>query len=279
MDKIIKLGQLLFAIAVAAIGTEYLLCAHVSQVVFDQNPPAVPALPFVPPIPLLVYLVGIALCTAGVGMAANIRARSAAIFLGLFFFLCTLVLYAPKAMARPLDLNVRTCVFEALALAAATLTLAGCLQKEGRSSTIRSLMGGRLIDQGIASGPYLFATSSIVFGVSHFLIPQFIASLVPAWIPGGLFWACLTGTGFIAAGISIATGVMARWGAFWLGIMFLLWFLLLHTPRVVIHPRNPAEWSSAFIALGMCGGSWICAWHSLQNQEMTSLMLKAAIER
>jgi uncharacterized membrane protein YphA (DoxX/SURF4 family) len=264
MEKIAKQGKLLFAVAIAAIGVENLICAHVSQVVFAKNPPAVPVLPFVPTIPFLVYLVGTALFAAGVCMAANIRPVFAANLVGFFFLLWALVLLMPKAVARPLDLNIRTCVFEAVALGAAALILAGCLQEEEHSLTVGSLLG-RLIDKLIASAPYLFAISSVVFGVTHFLIPRGIASLIPAWIPGGLFWAYFYGTAFIAAGISIVTGFMARWGAFCLGMMFLLWFLLLHAPRVAIDPRNPAEWSSAFIALGMCGGSWICAWHSQQR--------------
>jgi uncharacterized membrane protein YphA (DoxX/SURF4 family) len=271
IDKITKPGRLIFAIAIAAIGAENLICAHVSEIVFTQSPPAVPVLPFVPPIPILVYLVGVALFAAGACMAVNLRPRSAAILLGLFFLLCVLVIYAPKAVARPRDLNVRTCFFEGLALGAAALTLAGCLQKEKPGSKTRSPLAGRVTDKLIALAPYLFAMSSIVFGVTHFLVPQFIASLVPAWIPAGMFWAYLTGAGFIAAGASIATGIGARWGAFWLGIMFLLWFLFLHTPRVVIHPRIPAEWSSAFIALGMAGGAWICAWHFLHSQATRSL--------
>lgn len=254
MGKIIEQGKWLFAVAIAAIGTENLICAHVSQVVFANNPPAVPVLPFVPAIPVLVYLVGIALLAAGVFMVANIRPRLTAILVGAFLLLWVLVLLVPKAVARPLDLNIRTCVFEVLALSTSALTLAGCLGEGVDSSTVGSLFVERLIDKLIASAPYVFAISSIVFGITHFLVLQFIASLVPAWIPGGLIWAYLTGAGFIAAGISIATGFTARWGAFWLGMMFLLWFLLLHAPRVVIHARTPSEWSSAFIALGMCGG-------------------------
>lgn len=269
MGKIIKQGKLLFAIAIAAIGAENLICAHVSQVVFAQSPPAVPVVPFVPTIPALAYLVGMALLAAGVCMAANIRPRFAANLLGLFLLLWTLVLFVPKAVARPLDLNIRTCVFEVLALGASALTLAGCVRREGRGSAAGNRFVGRWIDK-IASAPYLFAISAIVFGVTHFLIPQVIVSLEPAWIPGGMFWAYLTGAGFIAAGISIATGVIARWGAFWLGIMFLLWFFLLHAPLVATHPRDPAQWSSAFIALGMCGGSWIVARHSLPSRGRVS---------
>jgi uncharacterized membrane protein YphA (DoxX/SURF4 family) len=274
MEKFITPGRLIFAVAIAALGAENLICAHVSQPVFAKNPPGVPVLPFLPAIPFLVYLVGIALLAAGMSIAANIRPRFAAIFLGLFFLLCDLVLLVPKAVASPLDLNVRTCVFEALAMGASALTLAGCLRVEERSSAVGSLpvlrlIGNKFIDKLIASGSYLFAISSVVFGITHFLILRFIASLVPAWIPGGLFWAYLTGTAFIVAGVSIATGVLARWGAFWLGIMFLLWFLVLHAPRVVNHPRNPDEWSSMLIALGMCGGSWIVAGRSAKSRRNT----------
>jgi hypothetical protein len=56
-------------------------------------------------------------------MAANIRPRFAAILLGVFFLLWTLVLLVPKAVARPLDLNIRTCVFEVLALGASAPSL------------------------------------------------------------------------------------------------------------------------------------------------------------
>jgi len=49
--------------------------------------------------------------------------------------------------------------------------------------------------------------------------------------------------------------------------MFLLWFLVLHAPRVASYPKvlDPHEWSSAFIALGICGGSWILAWSLSAN--------------
>jgi len=41
MSKVIKPGRLLFAVAIAALGAENLVCAYVSQLVFDNNPPAV----------------------------------------------------------------------------------------------------------------------------------------------------------------------------------------------------------------------------------------------
>lgn len=77
----------------------------------------------------------------------------------------------------------------------------------------------------------------------------------------------LTGAAFILAGISILTKWMDQWGAFMLGTMFVIWFFILHSPRVVValrshNPNSQNECSSALIALGMCGGCWICALHA-----------------
>jgi uncharacterized membrane protein YphA (DoxX/SURF4 family) len=99
----------------------------------------------------------------------------------------------------------------------------------------------------------------IVFGAQHFMYAAFIATLIPAWIPIHLFWVYFTGTGFIVAGLSIVAGVLAPVASIALGLMFLLWFLLLHSPRVLANPRNGDEWTSAFVALAVSGGSFILA--------------------
>ena len=82
---------------------------------------------------------------------------------------------------------------------------------------------------------------------------------MPAWIPARLFWAYFVGAAFIAAGASIVTKVKARLAASLLGIMFAIWVLILHLPRVVANLHTKQEWTSLVIALGMSGGSWLVA--------------------
>jgi len=251
VDTIVKQGRLVFAIAILALGVEHLVCARFGQSV-------VPVIPWVPGHPWLAYLTGIALITAALCIAANKQARLAAILLGVLFLLCDFTLQLPKVVAHPLDISIRTGAFEILAICAAALALAGTLPAERRYPPPWETV----IDALIKSSLFLFAVCSVIFGIDHFLILGFIASLVPTWIPGsGMFWAYLTGAAFVAAGVSMATKWMGRWAGMLLGTMFLLWFLLLHSPRIMTYPRshNPNEWSSAFIALGLCGGSWICA--------------------
>lgn len=259
MEKVITKGQFLFGIAITAFGVENLIGARWGL--------AVPGVPWFPGNPFLAGLTGVALLAAGLSIAANFGARLTAILLGILFLLYVLLLEAPRVAAKPMSVSVRTVFFETLAICGSALTLAGTLPT---GSSFRRW--GSVLDKLTKSGPYLFRASSVVFGIDHLLVLAVIASLVPAWMHGGMFWAYLTGTAFIAAGVSIATKWMDQWGAALLGTMFLLWFLLLHSPRVVSafrsHDRNaPAEWSSAFIALGMCGGSWICAWHARQRRQ------------
>jgi hypothetical protein len=63
----------------------------------------------------------------------------------------------------------------------------------------------------------------------------------------------------IAAGVTTLSKWMAGPCTFALGVVFLIFVLTLHIPRVIADARTPSEWSSALIALAMCGASWICA--------------------
>jgi hypothetical protein len=262
MEKIITKGLFLFGIAIGAFGVENLICAQLGL--------SVRGVPWFPVHPLSAYITGTALLAAGLIIAASVRALLTATLLGILFLLYALLLEAPKVAARPVSVSVRTVFFETLALCASALTLAATLQTAAPVSR-----WDRLLDKLIRSGPRLFGVSSVIFGIDHFLVLAVVASLVPAWMHGGMFWAYFTGAAFVAAGISIVTRWMDQWGAFLLGLMFLLWFLLLHSPRVVSafrshDPNAQNEWSSALIALGICGGSWICAWHAQQRRRQNT---------
>jgi uncharacterized membrane protein len=259
LGNIISSGRLIFAIAISALGAEHLVWAAIG----DPNNPAIrdfkytPIIPFVPDNSILMCVTGLALLLAGLSIAANLRPRISAVFLGVFFLACVLFLEVPRGIMVPMDISTRTAFFETLALGAIALTLAGLLPSDSRD-----IFGtAAWVDGLIKTGPSLFAISSIVFGIDHFLILDFIAKLVPSWIPAPLLWANLTGAGFVATGICILVRKLDYWAPVWLGIMFLLWVLVLHGPRVVSYPKShsPAEWSSAFIAMAMWGGSWIHA--------------------
>jgi uncharacterized membrane protein len=247
MDVVFKQGRLLFAVAIAAFGVENLIWAH-------STDPFLSVIPWVPNYPVLGYLTGVALLAASVSIAANLKPWLGATLLGAFFLLCDLFLQIVRVAAAPWDVGVRTCAFETLTMCASAWMLAAALMPEGGESSRWKMALHGLVH----SGRYLFAVSMIVFGIDHYLVFNFIVSLVPHWIPGsGWLWTHVTAIGFIAAGVSIAARRLDRWAAGMLGLMFMLWFLVLHAPRVLSYPRclDPDEWSSAFIALGVCGGA------------------------
>src|SRR5438874_13067744 len=99
---------------------------------------------------------------------------------------------------------------------------------------------------------------------------RFVAGLVPAFMPGRLFWAYFIGAAFVAAAAGILYKLMARPAATMLGVMFFLFVVLLHIPRIVGNAGNGNEWTSGFVALAMCGGAWILAnaapWRSAKRQ-------------
>jgi uncharacterized membrane protein YphA (DoxX/SURF4 family) len=247
MDTLLKVGRFCFAISIAFFGLQYLLYGRLVG-----GLPPVP--PWTPGSRVLAYLIGVALIAPGLSIATLWHARLSATALGVLFLVCVVFLHAMRASEVLHDGIARTRAFEPLALSGVAFVLAAILPLQ------RSYLGPPIgVNRLILLGRILFALSLIVFGVQHFMYAPFIAFLVPSWIPGHLFWAYFTGIALIAAGLSIATKMFAPVAATLLGVMFVLWVLVLHAPRVVAQPRNGDEWTSAFVALAFAGGSFILA--------------------
>jgi uncharacterized membrane protein YphA (DoxX/SURF4 family) len=247
METLLKIGRLCFAFSIAFFGVQYLLYGR-----FEGGLPLVP--PWTPGAPALAYILGAALILSAVSIATLWNARYSAISLGTLLLLSFLFLHSLHASSILHNGTDRTRAFEGLTLSAIAFVSTGVLPLK------TGFFGPRnLLNNVVTFGRLLFAISMIVFGAQHFMNAPFIATLIPAWIPAHLFWIYFTGTGFIVAGLSIATGILAFLASMGLGVMFLLWFLLLHAPRVVASPRNGDEWTSSFVALAVSGGSFILA--------------------
>ena len=131
------------------------------------------------------------------------------------------------------------------------------------------------MDKITTLGRLFIAIALVVFGVQHFMYAGFVAGLVPAWMPGRLFWAYFVGAAFFAAAAGILYQRSARPAATLLGVMFFLFVVLLHIPRIAAHPSDGNEWTSGFVALAMCGGAWVLARNSpLAGRETSAPFLK-----
>jgi uncharacterized membrane protein len=247
MDSVLKSGRAIFSAAICSLGIEHLMCARTVSHTLGPRYDIIPIIPWLPAIPWLAYLFGTILVACAVCILFQRTMRTAAITLGGLLFVCALILEVPKNAANPGNIALRTTVFEPLSIA----SLAWLLQSRGP------------ITGWLAGGfRYLLALSLVVYGVDHLIALAFIASFVPAWIPWHVFWAAFFGVALMAGGFSIGLNFLQRWGAACTGLMFGIWVITLHLPRVLVlygipgAPRDPDEWSSLLIPVALWGGFW-----------------------
>jgi uncharacterized membrane protein YphA (DoxX/SURF4 family) len=94
------------------------------------------------------------------------------------------------------------------------------------------------LDKLILFGPLFYAAPLAAFGTEHFTLTTAIASMVPRWIPWHLFWTYFVGACFIAAALSLVTGIHTRLAATLLALNFFLFVLLMDAPGWAQTPRD-----------------------------------------
>ena len=94
--------------------------------------------------------------------------------------------------------------------------------------------------------------------------------MVPGWIPWHWFWTVFFGVAFISTGLSFATGILQRWAALGVGLMFALWTLTIHLPSLLGAAQDPDKWSDVFIVVALWGGFWAIA-RDLRDRKDLSL--------
>jgi len=239
------LGRSVLGLSIAAIGIETVLCAGASSSALGPAHDVIPIVPFIPAVPMLAMIFGAVWALCGACMVSASAAKWASIAFAVTFGFFTVAQIAPIAAQAPYNLSFRTAFFEPLTMAALA-----CLQPAAglNGNALRIMLR------------YIVAVALLVFGLDHFLALAAIATLVPPWIPFPAFWVGLFGVAFIATGVAFATRYLFRISVVAISLMFGIWVLTLHLPRTLgyygirdaIH--DPAEWSSLFIALALCGG-------------------------
>jgi hypothetical protein len=232
MPDLAKLGRYLFALATFAFGLILLL--HIVSA-------AIPAggEPFFVASHFWAWIIGVILIGTAAGMAIEKCANWAALLLACTFLLRAVIVYIPQVVAAPRKASTWGSVFELLGICGVALVIyGGSLEKLGR---------------------VFYSVELVGFAIQHFLYAQFVATLVPGWIPGHLFFAYFVGMALCASAVSIVTGIYTRAAATLLGLMFLSWVIILHLPRAFASPHTGSEWTSTLNALAMGGGALIIA--------------------
>ncbi len=244
MKNLLTVGRILLAVAILAFGIQYVIYVSRGS---GLGPP------WTPEYKAVAFLIGVILIFAGAALAIGRQVRPAALALSAVTLLRAVCCYAPRLVANIRDPRPWTSAFELLAISGIAFILAAAWMEKrlGLAASLREVL--------LLSGRVLFVVSLIVFGVQHLIYGPFVAGLVPAWMPGPLFWAYFVGVAFLASALAIMTGRLASLAATLLGVMFFLWVLILHAPRVAAAPHNENEWTSLVVALAMSGGSFVIA--------------------
>lgn len=109
-------------------------------------------------------------------------------------------------------------------------------------------------DKLILFGPLFYAAPIAAFGTEHFTFTKDIASIIPAWIPWHIFWTYFVGACFIAAAVSLVTGIQTRLAATLLALNFFLFVVLMDVPAWLQNPHDRIGLTLALRELAFCGG-------------------------
>jgi uncharacterized membrane protein len=216
VDAEVSASRVILAVALILVGAQGFLTG-------DFNAFWIPAGP-VPAHKLLADL------CAGVSMAAGtglLWRRSAPYGAGLLLILLSawlLLLKAPVIVRAPLVVAGWESGGEVLVM------IAGAL---GLSAGGRARLAARILC-GIAL---------LAFGTAHLAYVQQTAALVPAWLPSPTGWVWFTGAAYLAAGLALLTGILARWAAMLMVAQMGLFTLLVWAPAVMAHPHDTGQWS------------------------------------
>jgi putative oxidoreductase len=89
-------------------------------------------------------------------------------------------------------------------------------------------------------GTVIYALVIAFFGINHLWHGAMMATMVPSFIPGGVFWVYLTGAALILAAIAFLTGKQARLAGILLAVFLIIVVLTVHLPAVIHAPDENA---------------------------------------
>jgi len=237
MQALYKSGRYFFAFAIIAFGV-------IQFNVQDFMSGFLPVSKDLPGRNFFLYLISTLFVAGGIAMCIKNVTKRAARLIGI---LLLILFFYPQLTSLLSDLHnpgLWAATAEDLALCGGAFIIAGDITEAPKLTGDSKLL---------RFGQIIFAISLLVFSVQHFMYADYIATLIPSWIPFKIFWAYFVGIVFTAASISILTIIKTRLACILLGFMYLFWVIFLHLPRVAADTHKEPEKTSMFIAFAFCG--------------------------
>jgi putative oxidoreductase len=108
-------------------------------------------------------------------------------------------------------------------------------------------------------GRIIYAVPFLAFGSGHLMNAAGMAGMVPAFIPGGIFWIYFTGVAMILAALAIITGIKGRAACFGLALLLLVFIVTIHLPGLNNPQMKMMSMMGLFKDMGLLGGALVIA--------------------
>jgi uncharacterized membrane protein YphA (DoxX/SURF4 family) len=200
------------------------------------------------------------LLAASAGLFFARTALASAIIIGLYASVWA-VARARAILLKPLIIGTWYGFGEALGPLIGAWILYVVLRRQYDAPAVTAMTG----DRALHVARVLFGAACVVYGAAHFGYATFTASMVPAWLPGRMGLAYLTGVGHAAAGVGLLIGILPRLAATLEAIMMSLFGVLVWLPSFFAQPApewapsRQIQWSETFLTFLLAASAWIVA--------------------
>jgi uncharacterized membrane protein YphA (DoxX/SURF4 family) len=254
MEIIRKTGRICYALAMAGVGIHQLFYADFCNFIFPAWPH-----PFAG-YSVLACLLSLFFVGCSLAIIFEKKAKSSALVLGGILLILLFFGQVPYEFIiipyKKTHLGLWTVALKELALAGGAFCVAGSFADEKSSN-----FSIHLLEKLIPIGRFLFCTTMISFGISHFLYIASVADMVPAGIGSRYFWAYFAGVALIAGGAAIVLNIYLKLAALLMAAMIFIWFIFLHIPDAISNPLvdHGNEITAALSALAFSGIAMVIA--------------------
>lgn len=265
MRHLASLGRMFFASALIGLGIGHFVFREFVTGRAPQWPDAIPGgLAWA-------YVTGLGFIAVSVALITGRRARYAAALAATLVFAWAFLRHIPVVAADSFLAPSWTSAGKALMLSGGILAVAGTLPREAgtRDTTVSRLVN--LSDELVLLGRVCLGIFMVITGIQHFLFTEFVASLIPGWIPGDArLWTYFTGVALIAGGAGLQLRRTAKWAALLSGLMVFSWFWIVHVPRTL---TSVSDGIAVFEALAVSGIAFAIAGTLSQRREIAQPVL------
>jgi len=250
MSKLIRPGQIIFAMGIIALG----VLQFFAKDFIVGRPPSPSWAKAIPGKIVWAYVSGILLIIAGISIVFKIKAKFSAIAIGimiLVFSFFTRHLY---------ELTDWVNAYKTLALSGGAFIVAASFTPFIKEKTTPDFFSDRSF---MLLGCLFLSLFLINAGLAHFKFDDFVISLVPSYMKSLYFWTYFAAVALLLGGIGLIFNSTRKWAALLSGILILIWFFMVHIPRAIGTPNagtpHYGEWMGVCESFAFCGIFFVLA--------------------